>query len=557
MCLGDLALLDAVLQTPNVDVNVKSSLQMTALHIACMCGHAEVIEKLIQYGGEVNCQDWVKYTPLHVACYFGHEKAVKRLLSNKADPNQAAGVHDRPVHLACSKGYVNVTKLLLDARADPSLKDDEGNGVLHFCCKAGHTSLLEVLLQQQFGVNAHDVNVYEDTALHVACYNGKLEIVKQLVQRTGIDSLTKENLFSETPLHWSVNAATYGKSIELVSFLLRQPGVDINYQGQDGHTALHSACYHGHIRLVQFLLENGADPSLVARPNILHESVENSHASSHSSTLSHPEEQTPIVWAYERGHDNIVTLLKHYKRIDIEGSHGSGCSSGDSSYVPLPSPLGKLRSITKEKAEILQLRATLPNQFHVALSDIDFQESVGSGSFGRVYKGMYRGKIVAIKRYLNRVALRMLDLTSKLSIGLDVARGMNYLHDLAHAVIHRDLNSHNILLHEDGKAVVADFGESRLVRSLEEDNMTKQPGNLRWMAPEVFTQCTRYSTKADVFSYALVIWEIYIGELPFSHLKPAAAAAEMAYKNSRPLLNNRLPAPVIRIMQSCWTTIPE
>ena len=37
-------------------------------------------------------------------------------------------------------------------------------------------------------------------------------------------------------------------------------------------------------------------------------------------------------------------------------------------------------------------------------------------------------------------------------------------------------------------AQVADFGESRFVRNLYEENMTKQPGNLRWMAPEVFTQ---------------------------------------------------------------------
>lgn len=39
------------------------------------------------------------------------------------------------------------------------------------------------------------------------------------------------------------------------------------------------------------------------------------------------------------------------------------------------------------------------------------------------------------------------------------------------------------------------------------------------MAPEVFTQSTRYSTKADVFSFALVLWEIHSGELPFAHLK--------------------------------------
>lgn len=44
--------------------------------------------------------------------------------------------------------------------------------------------------------------------------------------------------------------------------------------------------------------------------------------------------------------------------------------------------------------------------------------------------------------------------------------------------------------------------------------------NLRWMAPEIFTQCTKYSIKADVFSFSLCIWELLSGELPFAHLKP-------------------------------------
>jgi hypothetical protein len=42
--------------------------------------------------------------------------------------------------------------------------------------------------------------------------------------------------------------------------------------------------------------------------------------------------------------------------------------------------------------------------------------------------------------------------------------------------------------------------------------------------------------KADVFSYALCLWELLSGELPFAHLKPAAAAADMAYRNNRPPL---------------------
>ena len=67
----------------------------------------------------------------------------------------------------------------------------------------------------------------------------------------------------------------------------------------------------------------------------------------------------------------------------------------------------------------------------------------------------------------------------QLNIALDVSKGMNYLHSLPQPIIHRDLNSHNILLHEEGRAVVADFGESRFLANLWEENMTKQPGNLR------------------------------------------------------------------------------
>jgi serine/threonine-protein kinase TNNI3K len=95
------------------------------------------------------------------------------------------------------------------------------------------------------------------------------------------------------------------------------------------------------------------------------------------------------VWAYERGHDAIVALLKQYvnkRPEDVCSEYSSGTAvphflffdrtfaiPGDGSYTPLPSPLGRLRSITKEKAGILQLRAHLPTQFHLALADVEFQ----------------------------------------------------------------------------------------------------------------------------------------------------------------------------------------
>ncbi|ETN80450.1 ankyrin repeat protein, partial [Necator americanus] len=107
-------------------------------------------------------------------------------------------------------------------------------------------------------------NVYGDTPLHLACYGGRLDAAKALIAAAGSHLMVSENVFSETPLH---AACTGGKSIELIAFLMKQPGVDANYQGHDGHTALHSACYHGHLQIVQYLLENGADQSLAARTN--------------------------------------------------------------------------------------------------------------------------------------------------------------------------------------------------------------------------------------------------------------------------------------------------
>ncbi|NWY73922.1 TNI3K kinase, partial [Erithacus rubecula] len=558
------------------------------------------VDILLQHGASVNVQDAVFFTPLHIAAYCGHEQVTHLLLKFGADVNASGEVGDRPLHLAAAKGFLNITKLLMEegSKADVNAQDNEDHVPLHFCCRFGHRDIVQLLLQSSSEVQPHLVNIYGDTPLHLACYNGKFEVVKELIQLSGTESLSKENIFSETAFH---SACTYGKNIELVKFLLDQNVVSINHQGRDGHTGLHCACYHGHIRLVQFLLDNGADMNLVA--------------SDPSRSSGEKDEQTCLMWAYEKGHDAIVTLLKHYKRPQDE----SPCNEysqpgGDGSYVSVPSPLGKIKSMTKEKADVLLLRAGLPAHFHLQLSEIEFHEIIGSGSFGKVYKGRCRNKIVAIKRYrassyccksdvdmfcrevsilcrLNHPCViqlvgaclddpsqfaivtqyisggslfsllheqkRILDLQSKLIIAVDVAKGMEYLHNLTQPIIHRDLNSHNILLYEDGHAVVADFGESRFLQSLDEDNMTKQPGNLRWMAPEVFTQSTRYTVKADVFSYALCLWELLTGEIPFAHLKPAAAAADMAYHHIRPPIGYSIPRPLSALLMRGWNACPE
>ncbi|CAD5214642.1 unnamed protein product [Bursaphelenchus okinawaensis] len=631
---GDCAVIETLLKN-GADVNHYIENAPSPLHLAAMCGNPTVIDLLIRYGADLHSKDLVQFSPLHCAVYFGQEKAVKALLSLGSDPNYCGGVQDRPLHVAAGKASLNIVKLLLNAGADLSLADDEGNTPIHFASSTGQAAILATLLAElkEKQKMILETTIYGDTPLHVACYHGKLEAAKMLLPLGGSSILKLENVFHETILQ---AACTSGKSLELVAFLLRQPGIDPNHQSQDGHTALHSACYHGHIRIVQYLLDNQADQSLTAKAIEMPspekkntvasammalgrlESVTSSDSGRFSNDDQQPTQQTPILWAYERGHDQIVALLKYYANKRPESDVCSEYSSGDSSYTPLPSPMGRLRSITKEKTEILQLRTELDSASHLSLVDIEIKGEIGQGSFGKVYKGVFKGKTVAVKRYRalafgsksevdifcrevnilchlnhpNVIAFvgaclddpsqfaiitefvaagslykllhkekRVLNLKVKLGIAIDVAKGMQYLHEVAsRAVIHRDLNSHNILLHSNGRAVIADFGESRFISEDAEENMTKQPGNLRWMAPEVFTQCCQYDEKVDVFSYALMVWELHSAELPFGQLKPAAAAAEMAYKKSRPILPSeptaQFPKHIIDVIQQGWNPNP-
>ncbi|KAL5553305.1 hypothetical protein UlMin_040706 [Ulmus minor] len=107
--------------------------------------------------------------------------------------------------------------------------------------------------------------------------------------------------------------------------------------------------------------------------------------------------------------------------------------------------------------------------------------------------------------------LKPLEWTRRLTIALDVARAVEYLHSLAHqSFIHRDLKPSNILLGDDMRAKVADFGLVRLAPDGKASFETRVAGTLGYLAPE-YAETGKISTKVDVYSFGVILTELVTG----------------------------------------------
>lgn len=156
--------------------------------------------------------------------------------------------------------------------------------------------------------------------------------------------------------------------------------------------------------------------------------------------------------------------------------------------------------------------------------------------------------------------------SQKLKICSDVASGMHYLHSYKPIIMHRDLKSLNLLLDLTvssssciPEVKVTDFGLGRMKEENDADwgKMTKQVGTLHWMAPEVFAG-NLYDEKIDIYSYAMVVFEVICGEVPYDDEDPATIGS-LVVKGGRPDLEAvppDCPNVLQKLMTSCWAEKP-
>ncbi|KAG4165419.1 hypothetical protein ERO13_A13G085100v2 [Gossypium hirsutum] len=348
--------------------------------------------------------------------------------------------------------------------------------------------------------------------------------------------------------------------------LLEEDRALVNARDYDSRTPLHVASLHGWIDVAKCLLEYGADVNAQDR-----------------------WKNTPLADAEGAKKHNMIELLK---------SNG-GLSYGQSGSHFEPKPV----------------LPPLPNKcdWEVDPSELDFSSSniIGKGSFGEILKASWRGTPVAVKRILpslsdDRLVIQdfrhevnllvklrhpnivqflgavtdkkplmliteylkggdlhqylkekgSLSASTAVSFALDIARGMAYLHNEPNVIIHRDLKPRNVLLVNSSAdhLKVGDFGLSKLIKVQnchDVYKMTGETGSYRYMAPEVFKH-RKYDKKVDVFSFAMILYEMLEGEPPFSNYEPYEAAKYVA-AGHRPSFRSKSYLPELRdLTDNCW-----
>ncbi|XP_076939402.1 uncharacterized protein LOC143608099 [Bidens hawaiensis] len=254
-------------------------------------------------------------------------------------------------------------------------------------------------------------------------------------------------------------------------------------------------------------------------------------------------------------------------------------------------------------------------------SDLEELRELGSGTFGTVYHGKWRGSDVAIKRINDRcfagkaseqermredfwneaikladlhhpnvvafygvvldgpggsvatvteymvngslrTALqkneRNLDKRKRLLIAMDVAFGMEYLH--GKNIVHFDLKSDNLLVNlRDPHRPICKVGDLGLSKVKRQTLISGGVrGTLPWMALELLNgSSSLVSEKVDVFSFGIVMWELLTGDEPYADLHYGAIIGGIVSNTLRPPVPEGCDPEWRSLMERCWTAEPS
>lgn len=157
-----------------------------ALHYAAYFGHLDACRVLVECGATVDILDSQQSTPLQYAALRGHLNCVQYLLEQGADPESADRYSRTPLLLGARNGHTGVVRYLLQQGVDANAGDSSDNRPIHYAAAFGHLATVQMLLELG-QADPSAANVWRTTACSVANLKGHLAIVTYLLENTSVD----------------------------------------------------------------------------------------------------------------------------------------------------------------------------------------------------------------------------------------------------------------------------------------------------------------------------------------------------------------------------------
>ncbi|KAM3269803.1 hypothetical protein P3S67_029709 [Capsicum chacoense] len=161
----------------------------------------------------------------------------------------------------------------------------------------------------------------------------------------------------------------------------------------------------------------------------------------------------------------------------------------------------------------------------------------------------------SLKQFLQKKD-RTIDRRKRLIIAMDTAFGMEYLH--GKNIVHFDLKCENLLVNmRDPHRPVCKIGDLGLSKVKQHTLVSGGVrGTLPWMAPELLSGKTKVTEKIDVYSFGIVMWELLTGDEPYSDMHCASIIGGIVNNTLRPQIPTWCDPEWKALMESCWGPDP-
>ena len=287
------------LSDKGADISLKTKNGVNCLHIAAFNEHLNLCKTLInKHNFDVHMSDNGGFTPLHCSAQIGNYKLVKVFADKGTDIFLKTKKGMNCLHIAACNGHLNLCKLLINKHNfDLFLPNSNGFTALHYSAKYGSYELVKFFAEKMthihlktiiafaryrnlrnilhaivanvdgkatllcFEQNSTDdyavyklADIHMETkygvnCLHIAAFNGHLDLCKTLIDKHNFDVYMTDNE-GFSALHFSAQHGKY----ELVKFFADKV-VDIHVKSESGMNCLHTAALYGHFNLCEMLIK--------------------------------------------------------------------------------------------------------------------------------------------------------------------------------------------------------------------------------------------------------------------------------------------------------------